>query len=88
MTIQKVRTSPYHAETNEQVEQAHQMTMCMIGKLNKDWKADWPKQMSDLVHAYNSMRLAITRYNPYYLMYGHHPCLPIHFYFLMIRGMK
>ena len=42
--IQKVRTSPYHAQTNRQVEWAHQMLMHMTGKLSKDWKADWPNQ--------------------------------------------
>ena len=49
---------------------------------------DWPKHLPKLVYAYNSMRLAITRYNPDYLMFGHQPCLPIDFYFPTIRGMK
>ena len=40
MGIRKVRTSPYHAQTNGQVEQAHQMLRHMIGKLSKDQKAD------------------------------------------------
>ena len=40
MGMQKVRTSPYHAQTNGQVEWAHKMLMHMIGKLSKDWKAD------------------------------------------------
>ena len=35
MGIKKVRTSPYHTQTNGQVEQAHQMLMCMIGKFCK-----------------------------------------------------
>ena len=43
--IWKVRTSPYHAQTNEQVEQADQILMCMIGKLSKDWKVDLPKHL-------------------------------------------
>ena len=40
MGIQKVRASSYHAQTNGQVECAHQMFMCMIGKLSKDQKMD------------------------------------------------
>ena len=70
MGIWKVRTSPYHAQTNGQVEQAHQTLMHMIGKLNKDQEEDWSKHLPELVHAYNSMRLAITGYSPHYLMFG------------------
>ena len=69
--IWKVQTSPYHAQTNELVEQAHQMLMHMIGKLGTDWKVDWLKHLPELVHAYNSMRLAIIGYSPHYLMFGH-----------------
>ena len=70
MGIWKVRTSLDHAQTNEQVEQAHQTWMCRIGKLCKDKKVDLPKHLSELVHAYNFTRLAITRYSSYYLMFG------------------
>ena len=54
MGIWKVKTSPYHAQTSGQTEQAHQMLKSMIWKLSKDWKADWPKHLPELVHAYNS----------------------------------
>ena len=70
MGIWKVRTLPYHPQTNGQVEWVHQMLMGMFGKLGKDQKADWPKHLLQLVHAHNSMRSAITRYSPHYLMYG------------------
>ena len=88
MDIWKVKTSPYHAETNGQVERAHQMLMYMIGKLSKDQKVDWPKHLPELMHAYNSMRSAIAGYSLHYLMFGHWPCLPVDFYFPMIRVMK
>ena len=42
MGIRKVRTSSYHAQSNGQVEQAHQTLM-------------WPKHLPDLVHAYNTI---------------------------------
>ena len=70
----------YHTQTNGQVEQAHQMLMQMIGKLNKDLKADRPKHILELVHTYNSMRLAVTGYSPHDLMFGWWPWLPIDFF--------
>ena len=85
--IWKVRTSPYCAQTNEQVEWAHQMLMWVIGKLSKDQKVDWSKHLQELAHAYNSRRSAITWYSPHYLVFGHKLCLPIDFYFPMIWGM-
>ena len=81
MGIQKEGTSPYHPQTNGQVEWTHQMLVQRIGKLSKDWKADWPKHLPELVNAYNSMTLAVTEYIPQYLMFGKQLCLPIDFYF-------
>ena len=66
----------------------NQMLMCMKGKLSKEWKVDWPKHLPELVYAYNSTRLAISRYSSHYLMFGHWPCLPINFYFPMIKGTE
>ena len=88
MGIWKIRTSPYHAQTNGQVEWPHQMLMHMIGKLSKDQKAGWPKHLPELVHAYNSMRLSHHWYSPHYLMFGCWLHLPIDFYFPWIWGME
>ena len=82
--IWKVRTSPYHAHTNGQVEWAHQKLMPMIGKLSKDQKAVWARYLPELGHAYNSTRLSITGYSPHYLIFGCQLHLPIDFYFPMI----
>ena len=79
MGIWKARTLSYHPQTNRQVEWAQQMGM--IGNLGKDQKADWPKHLPELVHAYNSMRLAFTGYSLHYLMFRWWLCLPINFYF-------
>ena len=88
MGIRKYRTSPYHVQTNRHVEWAHQMLMWMIGKLSKNWKADWPRHLPKLVHVYNSTRSAITGYSPHYMMFGCQPHLPIDIYFPKIRGTK
>ena len=88
MHIQKVRTSPYHAQTNRQVELAHQTLMHMIGKLSRDQKADWLRLLPKVMHAHNSTRLAITRYSPHYLMHVHWLCLLIDFYLPTLRGTR
>ena len=51
--VQKLRTSPYHAQTNGQVEHMNQMIICMIGKL-EDRKACWSKYLPELLLAYNA----------------------------------
>ena len=39
--VQKLRTSPYHTQTNGQVERMNQRIIRMIGKLEQDKKACW-----------------------------------------------
>ena len=84
----KDMTSPYHAQTNGQVEQAHQKLMCMIGKLGRNQKMDWLKHLPTLVHAYNATRSAITGNSLHYLMFTCQPHLPIDFYFPTVRSIK
>ena len=63
-------------------------TDAMLGKLSKDWKLDWPKHLPKLLDAYNSTRSVITGYSPHYVMFGCQLCLPIDFYFPMVRGTQ
>ena len=89
MGIWKVRTSPYHAQANGQVEQAHQMLMHMIGKLSKDQKADWPRHLPRIGACLQLYEISHHWIQPHmYLMFGCQLCLPINFYFPTIRGMK
>ena len=46
------------------------MLLQMIGKLGKEQKADLPKHLLELMHAYNYTRAAIMGYSPCYLMFG------------------
>ena len=45
--IKWLQTMPYHAQTNGLVERLHQMIMCMIRKLGKDKKANWPSHLAE-----------------------------------------
>ena len=49
----------------------------MIVTLLTHTKKNWQEWVSTLVSAYNSTVSNATGFSPYYLMYGHHPQLPI-----------
>ena len=79
--VQKLRTSPYHAQTNGQVEHMNQMIIHMIGKLEEDKKACWSKHLPKLLLAYNATCSAVTGYSPYYLLFGRRPRIPLDYLF-------
>ena len=83
--VQKLRTSPYHAQTNGQVERMNQTIIHMIGKLEEDKKACWSKQLPELLLAYNATRSAVTGYSPYYLLFGRRPMIPVDYLFPTLR---
>ena len=53
----------------------------MIGKLEDEYKGQWPRHLLKLTHAYNSTRSTITSYSPHFLMFQRWPRLPIDFVF-------
>ena len=79
--VQKLRTSPYHAQTNGQVKHMNQMIICMIGKLEEDKKACWSKHLPELLLAYNATCSTVTGYSPYYLLFGRGPRIPVDYLF-------
>ena len=79
--VQKLRTSPYHAQTNGQVERMNQMIIRMIGKLEEDKKACWSEHLPELLLTYNTTCSAVTGYSPYYLLFGRRPRIPVDYLF-------
>ena len=79
MGIWKARTLPYHPRLTNRWSKCIKCWCRSLG--NWDQKADWPKHLQELVHAYNSSRSAITRYSTHYLMFRWWPYLPVDFYF-------
>ena len=79
--VQKLRTSPYHAQTNGQVEHMNQTIIRMIRKLEEDKKACWSKHLPELLMAYNATCSAVTGYSPYYLLFGRRPRIPVDYLF-------
>ena len=83
--VQKLRTSPYHAQTNGQVERMNQMIIHMIGKLEEDKKACWSEHLPELLLAYNATCSAVTGYSPYYLLFGRRSRIPMDYLFPTLR---
>ena len=83
--VQKLRTSPYHAQTNGQVECMNQTIIRMIGKLEEDKKACWSKHLPELLLAYNATCSAVAGYSPYYLLFGRRSRIPVDYLFPTLR---
>ena len=83
--VQKLTTSPYHAQTNGQVKCMNQTIIRMIGKLEEDKKACWSEHLPELLMAYNATCSAVTGYSPYYLLFGRRPRIPVDYLFPTLR---
>ena len=79
--VQKLRTSPYHAQTNGQVEWIIQTIIRMIGKLEQDKKAHWSEHLPEMLSAYNGTHSAVTGYSPYLLLFGRKARIPVDYLF-------
>ena len=83
--VQKLRTSPYHAQTNGQVERMNQTIIRMIVKLEEEKKACWSEHLPELLMAYNATCSTVTGYSPYYLLFGRRPRIPVDYLFPTLR---
>ena len=68
--IQKIRTTPYHPQSNGSAERVHQTLQRMIGKLDLEKRRKWPLHIGSMLITYNATRSQVTGYSPYFLMYG------------------
>ena len=85
--VQKLRTSPYHAQTNGQVEWMNQTIICMIGKLEQDKKTRWSEHLPEMLSAYNGTHSTVTSYSPYFLLFGRKARMPVDYLFPTLRDL-
>ena len=75
--VKKLRTSPYHPQTNRQCEWFNCTLLNMLGTLIPEQERDWNSHVPTLVHAYNCTRNAATGLSLHYLLFGREPRLPV-----------
>ena len=75
--IEKIRTTPYHPQSNGSAERVHQTLWRMIGKLDPELRWKWPAYLGSILIAYNATQSLVMGFSPYYLMFGPRPRLPI-----------
>ena len=83
--ITKIRTSPYHPQTNSTIKRVHQTIRRMIAKMDPEKRAKWPSHLGPILIAYNATRSLITGYSPYFLMFGRWPRLSVNLLFPTVR---
>ena len=75
--VQKLRTTPYHPQCNGMVERMNKTILGMLRTLPERSKSRWPESLDKLIYAYNCTTHDTTGFEPYYLMFGRRPKLPL-----------
>lgn len=77
LNIKKTRTTPYHPQSDGQVERFNKKLETMLSAYVNDNHKDWVKHLSYVMMAYRSAEHETTCYNPNYLMFGREVSTPI-----------
>ena len=86
--IEKIRTTPYHPQTNGSAERVHQTLQRMIGKLDPEKCQKWPEHVGSVLISYNATQSQVTGYSPYFLMFGRRPRLPVDLLFPTVNNQE
>ena len=69
-------STPYHPQTNGQIERYNSTMDAKIGTLSNARKTDWDEQLPFVTFNYNTSMHSSTKQVPFQMMYGRNPVLP------------
>lgn len=69
-------STPYHPETNGQIERFNSTMDAKIGTLSNAQKTNWDDQLAFVIFNYNTSIHSSTKQIPFEMMYGRKPVLP------------
>lgn len=75
--IRKTRTTPYHPQSDGQVERFNRTLASMLSNYVADNHKDWDVHLPRVLMAYRSSEHETTRYSPFFLMFGREVRLPV-----------
>ena len=74
--VKKLNTSSYHPQTNGMTERFNKTLITMLSHYVHQYQKDWDRYLPYVLYAYRTAPHSITKYSPFYLLYGREAIYP------------